>query len=494
MLEQPAADMQQRKHAPMRIALLTHSVNPRGGVVHVLELGRALHAAGHAVTLMAPALPGQRFFRDTPCAVEYAPLRAESPGAKPSLAASVAHRIDAMRTHLQHTRAAQRFDLLHAHDGIGANALADLKAQGEIAGYVRTVHHVDHFADDQVQAWEHRSLREAGLLLCVSRTWQQRLRQDHGLVAHRVHNGIDLQRYTPARQPEDEAIARQLGLHGGAPLVLAMGGVEARKNSLRLLQAFILLRRGLPRARLVIAGGASVLDHAGEVAAFHALMAEAGLRPGTDVLLTGPVPDAQVPALYRSADVLAMPSLLEGFGLAALEALACGTRAVVSRIAPFTEHFSAHGDVHWADPLDAAGIADALREAVALGRRTPPAVCSRFGWPASALRHAALYRSFLQGDPMPAMHYQLRWPDASESTCYSPSLVIKDYFQPGTQYALPDFLQRVREATRIASDRVAARYGFACSMAADQLDTIETTAARFADRPDARVQVVAFQE
>ncbi|MCR5867328.1 MAG: MSMEG_0570 family nitrogen starvation response protein [Aquincola tertiaricarbonis] len=95
---------------------------------------------------------------------------------------------------------------------------------------------------------------------------------------------------------------------------------------------------------------------------------------------------------------------------------------------------------------------------------------------------------------MPAMHYQLRWPDASETTCYSPSLVIKDYFQPGAQYPLPDFLQRVREATQIASDRVAAKYGFACSMAADQLDTIEATAARFADRPDARVQVVAFQE
>ena len=481
-------------HRKLRIALLTHSVNPRGGVVHVLELGRALQAAGHAVTVMAPATPGQRFFRDTPCAVEYAPLRPAPAGADVSLAASVAHRIDAMRNHLGVAQAARRFDVLHAHDGIGGNALADLKARGDIAGYVRTVHHVDHFPDEQVQAWETRSLRQAGLLLCVSRVWQQRLQRAHGLRAQRVHNGIDLQRYSPARQPEDEAIAAQLGLSGASPIVLAMGGIEARKNSLRLLQAFILLRRGLPRARLVIAGGASVLDHAGEVSAFHALMAGAGLQPGTDVLLTGPVPDAQVPALYRSANVLAMPSLLEGFGLAALEALACGTRAVVSRIAPFTEHFAPHGDVHWADPMDAASIAAALREAVALGRRTPPAVCGRFGWPASALRHAALYRSFLQGDRMPAMHYQLRWPDASETTCYSPSLVIKDYFQPGAQYPLPDFLQRVREATQIASDRVAAKYGFACSMAADQLDTIEATAARFADRPDARVQVVAFQE
>jgi len=38
---------------------------------------------------------------------------------------------------------------------------------------------------------------------------------------------------------------------------------------------------------------------------------------------------------------------------------------------------------------------------------------------------------------MPAMHYRLRWPDASESTCYSPSLVIKDYFETGASYELP---------------------------------------------------------
>lgn len=95
---------------------------------------------------------------------------------------------------------------------------------------------------------------------------------------------------------------------------------------------------------------------------------------------------------------------------------------------------------------------------------------------------------------MPAMHYRLRWPDASVSTCYSPSLVIKDFFEPGATYALPDFLQRVREATQIASDRVAARFGFACSRAADQLASIELQAARFADQPQAHVEMLSFEE
>lgn len=93
---------------------------------------------------------------------------------------------------------------------------------------------------------------------------------------------------------------------------------------------------------------------------------------------------------------------------------------------------------------------------------------------------------------MPEMRYRLRWPDASESTCYSPSLVIKDYFEPGRRYPLPEFLRRVREATHIASERVRAKYGYACSAAAEQLQRIEAEAARHAGQ--ASVEVIAFLE
>jgi uncharacterized repeat protein (TIGR04042 family) len=93
---------------------------------------------------------------------------------------------------------------------------------------------------------------------------------------------------------------------------------------------------------------------------------------------------------------------------------------------------------------------------------------------------------------MPAMHYRLRWPDASENLAYSPSLVIEDFFTPGQDYALADFLRRAREATAIASARVEAKYGFACSAALDQLADTEARAAAFADQPDAQVRVLSF--
>ncbi len=93
---------------------------------------------------------------------------------------------------------------------------------------------------------------------------------------------------------------------------------------------------------------------------------------------------------------------------------------------------------------------------------------------------------------MPAMHYTVRWPDASESVCYSPSLVIHDFFTVGEDYALDEFLRRVRSATTIASERVRAKYGFACSRAADQLDETEHRAAAFAGQAGAQVRMLAF--
>lgn len=95
---------------------------------------------------------------------------------------------------------------------------------------------------------------------------------------------------------------------------------------------------------------------------------------------------------------------------------------------------------------------------------------------------------------MPAMHFDLRWPDGSQARCYSPSLVVKDYFQPGTAYPLPLFMTHIREALNIASERVRAKYGFACTQAMDQLAQIEHTAARFATQPGAQVEVLAFDD
>ena len=93
---------------------------------------------------------------------------------------------------------------------------------------------------------------------------------------------------------------------------------------------------------------------------------------------------------------------------------------------------------------------------------------------------------------MSEMWFELRWPDGSRETCYSPSLVIKDHFAPGARYPLPVFMTEMRTALNVASERVRAKFGFACSMALDQLAAIETMAQRFDDH--AEVEMLGFEE
>ena len=94
---------------------------------------------------------------------------------------------------------------------------------------------------------------------------------------------------------------------------------------------------------------------------------------------------------------------------------------------------------------------------------------------------------------MPEMRFHIRWPDGARERCYSPSLVIAEHLEPGQSYPLADFLTRSRIALGIASDRVEARYGHACSLALGQLAEIEAGCARFADFEDARVHVERFE-
>ncbi len=375
----------------LRIALLTHSVNPRGGVVHTLALAEALHQLGHEVTVFAPATAGQQMFREVACEVVLVPVAQTLPGVE----AMVASRIAAFVAHFSVLLPHRGFDVFHAQDSISGNALADLRESGWIAGFVRTVHHLDSFDHPRLAGWQHRAFAEAKQVLCVSRVWQDFLCEHHGIAAGLVHNGVDLCRYDPAPQAGDPHVALRHGLRPEAKVVLAVGGVEERKNTRRLLAAFSMLRAQRPDVQLVIAGGASLLDHDAYQRGFHAdlaVLADQGLRHGAGeaVVLTGPVADADMPALFRRADVVAMPSLREGFGLVVLEALASATPVVVSRIAPFTEYL-ADTAVAWADPLDEASMASALAEALLSPSFNVPPVCRRFSWQASAAQHSAHY-------------------------------------------------------------------------------------------------------
>lgn len=93
---------------------------------------------------------------------------------------------------------------------------------------------------------------------------------------------------------------------------------------------------------------------------------------------------------------------------------------------------------------------------------------------------------------MPEMRFQIEWPDGLQEICYSPSLIVKEYFTPGQSYDLSDFVGRSRTALTIASDRVKAKYGYPCGLALGQLQEIEATAAKYEGRLPNKVKVIGF--
>ncbi|GAA3064704.1 hypothetical protein GCM10010520_10770 [Rhizobium viscosum] len=396
---------------PLRIAMLSHSTNPRGGVVHAMQLSEALTALGHDVVLHAPDAKGTGFFREPACGAVLVPVKqvappspqrgdvrrtdegversdatsgkrdAEFAGAAPSsdpsghqpglshgsqpvlrtpagekggMTAMVEQRIADYINHFENP-AARGFDIYHAHDGISGNALATLKERGLIPAFVRTVHHIDQFADPKLMALQDRSIERADLFFTVSSMWRKTLEETRGIRSTVVGNGVDTGRFSPAI--DASALRGKLALPDG-PIFLAVGGIEARKNTIAMLEAFGQVRAIRPDAQFVIAGGASLLDHHGYQREFRAVLASLGEHAAA-VHILGTVADEDMPALYRLADTLVFASVKEGFGLVVLEAMASGVPVVVSSIAPFTEYLGAE-DVVWCDPQNSASIAEAM--------------------------------------------------------------------------------------------------------------------------------------
>ena len=379
-----------------RVALYTYATQPRGGVAHAIELGNALHAAG--VTVMLHALDdGGGFFRSPRC-----PYRTIAvPRERGDIVSLVRSRIAAYIAALE--RSHDTFDIHHAHDGISGNALATLVERGAIDAFARTVHHADDFSDGTLAELQTRSIRAARDVFVVSDVWRDEVRALFGIEASRVTNGVDAARFVPISARERMRIRRRFGV-AGSPIYLAIGGIEARKNSLGILEAFARVRIVHPGAQLVVAGGASVFDHTAYRRSFAARAEMLGLEIGSSVIVLGIVADPEMPGLIASADALVFPSLTEGFGLVVLEALACEVPVVTSAIAPFTEYVGSD-EAELVDPADPDAIAAGMISAIKTAQRTRRvlagrAVVDRFSWPASARTHIARYEEILRArDP-----------------------------------------------------------------------------------------------
>ena len=142
--------------------------------------------------------------------------------------------------------------------------------------------------------------------------------------------GVDTELFTPG---DAEAARAALG-HSGDPLILYVGRLAPIKGLETLLDAIALLARRGRRVRLVVVGGDADEPRDGHEAGLRARIGALGI--GDLVSFAGPQPQETLRTHYVAADVTVLPSHYESFGMVALEAMACGSPVVASRVGGLT--------------------------------------------------------------------------------------------------------------------------------------------------------------
>jgi glycosyltransferase-like protein len=382
-----------------RIALFTYSTRPRGSVIHTLELAEALHQLGHEVCIYALDKDGNGFDRSLSCDYKAVPAHPVTGDIDQLIRQRIQEFVDYLSQIHSHGCA---YDYYHAQDCISANALLMLRQQKQIPQFIRTVHHIESYNSPYLRDCQDRSIAAADLCLCVSTHWQVELQQQYHIHAPLVLNGINIDRFSPVLNGSEMLLKQRLGLTG-SPIYLTVGGIEPRKNSIALLNAFAQVLNVHPQAQLVIAGGATLFDYQAYRDQFFAAVAQQDIELGKSLILPGVIADQDLPVLYRTADAFVLPSLKEGWGLVLLEAIASGIPVLTANQPPFTEFLTPDQamlvDPHSPESI-AAGMLTIAQSNIAqmLVQQSQP-ICDRYSWTASAQMHLTHYRNLTKMQP-----------------------------------------------------------------------------------------------
>lgn len=383
----------------MTVGLITYSTKPRGGVVHTLDLAEELLRQGEDVEIVALGNEEKGFFRqvDVPTHFIEPPERADT------LDERVFRSVDALAYGL--APLANRFDVLHAQDCIAARACSRIRDQVDPSiRVVRTVHHVDDFTTEALVDCQRQSIAEPDHLIVVSEMWRRILLDDYQAGSTVIFNGVNFDKVAAPQNFDRDKVRRSASIDDRF-LFLTVGGIEPRKGTLEIVEAVALLKERMERPPLVaIIGGHSFQDHTPYRNETLNRAETLGVSmDGGDIVQLGTVTDAELAEWYHAADAFLFPSVKEGWGLVAMEALAAGLPLIASDIPVFREYLVDGETAVLVPPHDADSLATTMEQLVkdeqlrdALSRNGRAGVAA-FTWQRAATEHRNLYR-WVRGD------------------------------------------------------------------------------------------------
>lgn len=383
-----------------KIALLTYSTKPRGGVAHTLSLAEGLSELGTDVHVYALAT-GQDFFRQISVPYTLIPCPDEE---YRDMDEKVKSYIEIYTEYLGPI--VNEYEIFHAEDCISANALYNLRSEGLIDKYIRTIHHIDDFTSEVLIECQLKSVLEPDYVIAVSRLWQRELKKTYDIDSEVINNGVTIRGSDglPSAQEKDRA-KKSFGVQG-ADVLLSIGGIEPRKNTLTTLRAFYRARAALLKKgrRLVwlIGGGETLFDYRDYRDEFFSEVSALGLELDQDIYVLGSVPEERMGELYRAANLFIFPSVKEGWGLVALEAMGAGVPIVASGIEPMTEYLVDRENALLISPKDFESLSGSILEllqneslrssVIEKGIQT----AAQYSWESAAKKHAAYYEEILK--------------------------------------------------------------------------------------------------
>lgn len=210
----------------------------------------------------------------------------------------------------------------------------------------------------QLASWTKYSVKKATHIITISESSKKDIVKNYKIPSERItiaYPGFDQKKLNSISSDDKKRIAQKYNLN--QPYIFYLGTLQPRKNLVRLVEAFEQLPKKYDNIILVLSGKTGWLS--------SELVKKINNSPKKDrIQLTGFVDTPDIPTLYSGSVCLTLIGLYEGFGIPALEAIACGTVPVVANTASLPEVVGSSGIL--VDPYDVNSIRQGLEKALQL--------------------------------------------------------------------------------------------------------------------------------